>query len=247
MILKDVSRRDVSFLLKLINDSLFCRTENDLRILIVNVRNLIPHDFAVCGLAKMDNCHRIKSYEIVNVSYPSEWLLLYMQQQYQLVDPVIKQHFTKFRMQYWADTYKIDGSPRDFIFHADTFGLRDGYTYGVANNSGSGGSLFSFSGRSLEHHKHTEDILTHLVPHLHQALIRILEKPPLRNDIFISEREKEVLKWVKQGKSSWDISVILGISQNTVIFHTNNTMKKLGAVNRTHAVALALEVGLLDF
>lgn len=63
--------------------------------------------------------------------------------------------------------------------------------------------------------------------------------------IILSTREKEVLLWLKQGKSSWDISAILEISERTVNFHVNNIMKKLNVVSRTHAVAVALEKGLI--
>ncbi len=62
----------------------------------------------------------------------------------------------------------------------------------------------------------------------------------------LSLREKEVLKWLKKGKSSWDISIILEISERTVNFHINNIMQKLDAITRTQAVAIAIEKGLID-
>lgn len=54
---------------------------------------------------------------------------------------------------------------------------------------------------------------------------------------LLSEREKEVLGWLKQGKTSWAISVILNISERTVNYHVGNILRKLGVCNRTHAVA----------
>jgi DNA-binding CsgD family transcriptional regulator len=62
---------------------------------------------------------------------------------------------------------------------------------------------------------------------------------------LLSLREKEILGWVMQGKSTWDIATILDISERTVKFHVNSTMKKLSAVNRTHAVAIALRDELI--
>jgi len=61
----------------------------------------------------------------------------------------------------------------------------------------------------------------------------------------LSMREKEVLKWLKMGKSSWDISIILGISERTVNFHITNIMNKLDAMTRTQAVAISIEKGLI--
>jgi len=64
-------------------------------------------------------------------------------------------------------------------------------------------------------------------------------------DAVISRREREVLDWLKEGKSSWDISVILGISERTVYFHVSNIMKKLGASNRSQALSIATRLGLV--
>jgi PAS domain S-box-containing protein len=61
----------------------------------------------------------------------------------------------------------------------------------------------------------------------------------------LSLREKEILGWIMQGKSTWDISTILKISERTVKFHVDNIMKKLSAVNRTQAVAIALREKLI--
>lgn len=56
---------------------------------------------------------------------------------------------------------------------------------------------------------------------------------------LLSPREKEVLGWLRMGKTSWDVSKILRISERTVNYHVNNIMRKLGVVNRTQAVSVA--------
>jgi DNA-binding CsgD family transcriptional regulator len=66
------------------------------------------------------------------------------------------------------------------------------------------------------------------------------------SNINLSAREKEVLNWLKHGKSSWDISVILDISESTANYHVYNIMRKLAAVNRPQAVAVAVRLGLID-
>jgi DNA-binding CsgD family transcriptional regulator len=59
-------------------------------------------------------------------------------------------------------------------------------------------------------------------------------------------RERECLRWCKAGKSAWDISRILGISERTAQFHISNAMAKLGAPNRITAVVMAIQRGLLS-
>lgn len=68
---------------------------------------------------------------------------------------------------------------------------------------------------------------------------------PARIDV-ITSREREVLLWIREGKSTWDISHILGISERTVKFHARNITQKLDATNRAHAVAIAIKRGIID-
>jgi DNA-binding NarL/FixJ family response regulator len=67
-----------------------------------------------------------------------------------------------------------------------------------------------------------------------------------RGSPVLTNREKEVLRWLKEGKSSWDISKILRISRYTVDFHIKNLFRKLSVVNRTQAVSEAFRQGIIS-
>jgi len=54
-----------------------------------------------------------------------------------------------------------------------------------------------------------------------------------------SPRELEVLHWMKSGKSSRDMAVILNITERTVNYHVGNIMQKLNVINRSQAVSEA--------
>src|SRR5262249_7211810 len=58
---------------------------------------------------------------------------------------------------------------------------------------------------------------------------------------------KECLMWTAQGKSSWDIGMILKVSENTVNFHLKKAMRKLEATSRTVAVVKAIRLNLIEF
>jgi LuxR family quorum sensing-dependent transcriptional regulator len=57
--------------------------------------------------------------------------------------------------------------------------------------------------------------------------------PPVR----LTSRERDSLALVADGKTDWEISVILGVSEATARFHVDNARRKLGAVTRAQAVA----------
>jgi DNA-binding CsgD family transcriptional regulator len=60
-------------------------------------------------------------------------------------------------------------------------------------------------------------------------------------DHSLSQREREVLAWVAQGKTNSAIAAILGMSPQTAKKHMEHILHKMGVENRTAAVALALQ------
>jgi two-component system, NarL family, response regulator LiaR len=61
----------------------------------------------------------------------------------------------------------------------------------------------------------------------------------------LTERELEVLRLLAQGMPNKEIAAQLVISERTAKFHVSSIMGKLGATNRTEAVALAAQRGLI--
>lgn len=124
-------------------------------------------------------------------------------------------------------------------------------------------SLFIFAGAPDEvgidqSARHVELLL----PHLHSTWQRVCvveaEAPqpaatrlqPARRPVgearpVITERECQILLWVRDGKSNQQIGEVLGISPLTVKNHVQKILRKLGAANRAQAVALAMRAGLL--
>jgi DNA-binding CsgD family transcriptional regulator len=62
----------------------------------------------------------------------------------------------------------------------------------------------------------------------------------------LSRREREVLSLVATGADLQHIADELTISPSTVRTHIGNAHRKLGARNRTHTVALAMQQGAID-
>lgn len=112
-------------------------------------------------------------------------------------------------------------------------------------------SFFSFMripGGINEHHAYLLEVL---IPYVHRALIHAMasdhanEKGLECYGGLITHREKEVLTWVKVGKSNWEIATILDISPRTVKNHVCNIIKKMSVQNRGHAVAKALRLNII--
>lgn len=61
----------------------------------------------------------------------------------------------------------------------------------------------------------------------------------------ISDRERECLLWVSEGKTTDEVAVILGVSSNTVNSYVAHAIHKLSARNRAMAIATAIRAGLI--
>ena len=64
-------------------------------------------------------------------------------------------------------------------------------------------------------------------------------------DDMLSEREIKVLSLIAAGKSNREVAAQLAISEETAKTHVRNILAKLGAHDRTHAVTLALQRGII--
>jgi DNA-binding NarL/FixJ family response regulator len=62
----------------------------------------------------------------------------------------------------------------------------------------------------------------------------------------LTRREGQVLDLLTQGRSNREIALALGITLRTAKFHVSAILAKLGAGNRTEAVHIARQQGLLD-
>lgn len=72
-----------------------------------------------------------------------------------------------------------------------------------------------------------------------------LDRWGLRETISpLTMRETEVLYLASRGSTDEQIAQSIGRTANTVRFHIKSIIRKLGAANRTHAVAIAVEAGL---
>ena len=63
--------------------------------------------------------------------------------------------------------------------------------------------------------------------------------------VSLTPREMDILQWMAEGKSDWEIGVILKVSEHFVDKIARQLRAKLNATNRTQTVATALRHNLI--
>lgn len=70
--------------------------------------------------------------------------------------------------------------------------------------------------------------------------------PPRGSRGKLTKRQREILQLLANGESTTVAARELDLSEETVKTHTKHALARLGARNRTHAVAIALRESLID-
>lgn len=125
--------------------------------------------------------------------------------------------------------------------------LRNAVVHGMRGPDGGLKALLCFSripGNFDDKLAHSVHLLS---PSILDTLCRVMaaEGSSERGKLSISKREKEVLQWVRDGKTNMEIAQILELSPLTVKNHIQNIRAKLGVHTRGQAVARAISLGAL--
>lgn len=182
--------------------------------------------------------------------YPRAWLDTNLERYFIQVDPPVRFGQRSSLPAIWDDESSGDSASEGFWEEARGFGLRSGLTFTVHDRPGITGIFSLGRDRQLGMKR---DELAALVGRvqifatlLHKAVSRI-ELPKLIPGtlVALTPREQECLRWAADGKTAWEIGQILNITERTAVFHMNNVTQKLGALNKTQAIARALVLNLL--
>ena len=136
-----------------------------------------------------------------------------------------------------AEIHKI--LPEAKIIILTTFGTSDGIT--SALNAGAIGAL-------LKNAPNTELIagirtVVNGEQAISEEILRLMEEDPPAK--ALTARQKEILEGLTRGLTNKDIAKSLHIREDRVKEHVNAIFEKLGAANRTEAVAIAMRKQLL--
>jgi len=250
--LKLFTKKELISIIEFMDNTMNIKDVKALVSVVNNLKHLIPYEYAICNVSRLQESE-ITPIDITNISYPSKFLDFYFENGLEYTDPLVQNHYKTFKLHVWSEILsKADKVSRELANIAGEFGLKEGMTYGIREPHPDIGSFFCLTGPYLKPAKRHLRLFKMVVPHLHQAYLRVLSDKdkqftPSPDAPHFTDRELEILNRVKQGETNWEISDKLNISQNTVKFHLRNIMVKLGASNRAHAVAKAMDMGIIYF
>ncbi len=227
-------------------------SQDDLHRVCADICELCGFDQYIYGALLPDS---FVNPQLITINgYDEAWWDRYVSQEYLRIDPVVNHCLYRHVPINWGDLNKdtLDNEQsKQLMEEARDFGLVNGVSIPLHSYEGEMAIMSFASGESGQA---TRDRIDHYTPqlmllsfHLHEAMKRLLAQdmniPKLK--AALTKREKECLLWAAEGKTTWETSQILNISERTVRFHMENVATKLKASSRQHSVAKAVHLGLI--
>lgn len=217
------------------------------------VRQFGFHSFLITGLPLPGR--RLEPYVLLN-GWPDEWYKRYTTRNYVQYDPIAQNCFATINPFLWqdvTDSVEIEGKAKSVMDDATEFDMREGFVVPIFDSGGFQAAV-TMAGRKLDFPLEASPAI-HLMAIYAHAKIRQLVHAALENRKGqssatclnpLTEREREILKWTAMGKTAWEISRILCISQRTVEDHLFHVRCKLDTATSTQAVVEALRMRLIQ-
>lgn len=184
---------------------------------------------------------------VLFADWPPGWFRRYVGKNYAAIDPIVKRAAmlpTPFTWTEAAARFGAEDGGDRVIGDAGEFHLRDGIAAPLTTLEGAL-VLVSLGGERLEASPAQCRSLALITAYAVGRALQLSAAEAATSRPRLTPRETECLRWAAIGKSEWEISRILGISEHTAERHLMNAKVRLGAVNRIQAVAEAIRLGLI--
>jgi len=209
------------------------------------------YDLVTYSLLSSHDSFGLKAEDGILQDCPEGWFEYYFGKGYQHIDPRVlfgRKHNMPF---YWQDIKKhtaLSKKGEQVLNEANEAGLYAGIGIPIHGhlNELAGVSLAS-SYKDVKKDHHLLSLMYCMMHQFHLSYCTLNKKSiPQQDCVHLTARETEVLKWCGFGKSNWDISKILSISEHGVEYHLRNIYRKLNVNTRIGAVSNALRRGYID-
>lgn len=181
-------------------------------------------------------------------TYGTDWEERYVAQNYVQIDPVVRQGLMGLLPLDWQAVRDTNDKVRRFFGEAREHRVgQQGLSFPIRGVHGET-ALFSINANVSdvqwrEMKRRSVSDFQILAYHFHTLVLE--REGVLYAEVKLTPRETECLKWASGGKTAWETSRILGISEKTVDFFVEQARVKLQAINKVQAVAKAIRLSLI--
>lgn len=183
-------------------------------------------------------------------NFPRSWQERYRRHGFCTIDPTIRHARKNVSPLTWSHELFDTEALTDLSKEARAIGFNHGWTRSFRDSNGKFGALTLARSQGVitaEEAREKQSMLQWLALAAHTVLFPVLLARHQNESLAkLTLREIDFLQLASQGKTAAEMAEAMNITERTANFHICNAMEKLGVSNKTHAVALAMRLGLLD-
>lgn len=238
-----LERQDLLKILSILDRCMSLKTEDEYHCLILEAAEYLHFKYVLYAYTKRSYFKGV-SINLINLSNPKEWMDKYQNDNYITHDPVrielekrLKENRNTSYILWDAYDRTLSAEEQDVINVRSSYGLKYGFSVYDDSSDKDFTFLLSLSDSATKPDERTRVFFSLIMSHLTSTRKR-LDMITLVSSL--SKKERGVCTWLMDGKTNWETSQILGISENTVKYHIKNIYSKLGVVNRQQAMAVLM-------
>jgi DNA-binding CsgD family transcriptional regulator len=182
-------------------------------------------------------------------NYPRDWMEYYFEHGFDRIDPVLIHAANKVGMFEWKEIpryLELRKKQRLCLNLGEEAGLNNGLGILMRGPCNQTAGIALATAEKKDAFDGNLDLISAYSHHFYAAFKRLNERPaPAGPNLFLTEKERDVLSMVLQGRSDAAIADRLHMSVHTVDSHMRKIFRKLEVNNRTMAVVKALTLGLV--
>lgn len=217
------------------------RTVEDFKRWIkTSVRPILPHGSLICGLGHL-HAGGVSLDCLITIDFPVEHIDTIRNGAGAIDTPILRRWLATQQPVYFDADHPWPDTPAVWLESFRRYGLRNVLAHAMYDRDRCLGTYHSLYRIPRTPDAQYIDTLRSLVPILHEMLCRVIGTHPAgprfsMHFSALTERERDVIRWLRFGKTNGEIAHLTRMSESTVKHHLTRIYQKLGVETRSQLV-----------
>lgn len=210
-----------------------------------HLRSVLPHEAAIFGLGHL-HAGGVGLDYLVTIDYPLGHIECIRNRAGAIDTPILRRWLATQQPQIFDAEHPWPETPASWLESFRRYRLSNALAHAVYDDKRCVGTYHSIYKMPATPGEREAKLLCELLPTLHELVCRVVERIDVKDRLHenfaaLNEREQEVIRWLRLGKTNAQIASQTGMSENTVKHYLTDIFEKLEVSNRAQLVRLLAE------
>lgn len=258
-LLENLTKQELVGVIELLHYAACAQTQEDFEVFLRVFCSVFPFKYVLGGVIMTGDVDVTylpgwdvsrTRHRVINVSYPVAWLQEYYEKLYYQDDVVMKSILSSQFVKTWDQLYaECSTSAERAVFErARSYGLVNGVSAGYLDGESQWGAFISCAGCDKSEAIRLVPIVDYALKQIYESFVQFAQACVVFNvsgsqtfdQVQLTQRERDVIYWVSEGKTTGEIGLIMGLTKRTVKFYLSRLFGKFDVSRRAQLIAKVL-------